>query len=427
MILAATVAIGLVAGGLGRFGYTLILPSIRDDLQLSYTQSGFLVTSNFLGYLGAAVFGGLLGARLGVRGATVLGLILMLAGMGGSALAPAYAVLLLLQFPIGFGTGTVMIASISTLPAWFPARLRGLVAGLGNGAAGLGIVLSGFLVPILLGGFGPTGWRQIWWAFAGCVGAALVIGAVFLKRRPVAAGPARTAGPRRPLSTIYRTPLYWRLMPAILLMGAAQSVYGTYFGAYGSRELRIDPGLVGLIWSGVGLLSVLSGILWGLISDRAGRKRAFAAALGVQSLASLLLVLAAGGGAITLGISGAIAGLTLFGAATVMTAVLVDISEPEALPAVGGMMAVGNGIGQLAGPALAGSVTDLTGSLIAAYIFAALASAGGILAATLFPPLVRPGETARAAGAGARPAAAEAPTPAIASAGVGGRSGSIGC
>lgn len=49
VILAATGVIGLMVGGLGHFADTLSLPSIRTDLQLSYAQTGFLVTSNFTG------------------------------------------------------------------------------------------------------------------------------------------------------------------------------------------------------------------------------------------------------------------------------------------------------------------------------------------------------------------------------------------
>ncbi len=72
-----------------------------------------------------------------------------------------------------------------------------------------------------------------------------------------------------------------------------------------------------------------------------------------------------------------------------MTAVIVDTTEPEAVPALGGMMAIGNGIGQLSGPALAGTATDLTGSLAAAYTFAAIVSIVAI-AMVAFLPLARP-------------------------------------
>ena len=387
MILGATIAIGLVVGGLGRFGYTLILPSIRDDLQLSYTQSGLLATTSFAGYLGAALAGGLLNTRFGVRGATVLGLLMMLLGMIGSAFAPTYPILLLLQLPIGFGTGTAMISAIPTLPVWFPVQRRGLISGLGNGAAGLGILLSGALVPPLLAGFGPTGWRQVWLVFALAVVLAMAAAALFLRRRAVSPGPAQAAAPRRRARGIYRTPLYWRIALVALVMGATTSVYGTYFGAYGTRQLGLEEGLVGQIWSLVGVLSLLSGVLWGMISDRTGRRAALAGVIGVQAIANFILVVSPGAGTLTL--SAAIAGLTLFGAAAVMTALMSDLIEPELLPAVGGLLAIGFGSGQIAGPAAAGALADLSDSLLAAYIFSGLISVIGVVSVLMLPALRR--------------------------------------
>jgi MFS family permease len=377
--------VGLVVGGLGRFGYTLVLPSIRDDLGLSYALSGLLATANFAGFLVAAFSGGLLSARLGVRGASVAGLLAMLVGWVASGLAPTYPILLALQIPVGFGTGTVMIATISSLPAWFPLRYRGLVSGLGNGAAGLGILLSGVLVPWLLAQFGPTGWRQVWFVFAGGVGLATVVAAVFLRRR-VTTGAQLPAGARRPPAPgIYRNALYWRYASVTLLMGAATGIYGTYFGAYGTQQLGLAPDQVGRTWGLVGLLSIFSGVLWGVLSDRTGRRTALGATLLVQAAANAIVVVSPG--PVTLTISAAIAGLTLFGAAAVMTAMMSDVAEPHLLPAVGGLLAIGSGVGQLGGPALAGALADLTQTLAAAYILSGLVSLIGVGAVLALPTL----------------------------------------
>ena len=49
--------------GLGRFGYTSILPAMQLGLGLTNTQTGELQSWNLLGYLLAAAFAGLLAAR----------------------------------------------------------------------------------------------------------------------------------------------------------------------------------------------------------------------------------------------------------------------------------------------------------------------------------------------------------------------------
>ena len=55
------------AHGFGRMSYTLILPSMKEGLQFSYTELGLLGTGNFIGYLTLAVIGGFLAARFGTR------------------------------------------------------------------------------------------------------------------------------------------------------------------------------------------------------------------------------------------------------------------------------------------------------------------------------------------------------------------------
>ena len=41
----------LCALGLARFGYTMILPAMKEGLQLTYAETGWLATGNFIGYL----------------------------------------------------------------------------------------------------------------------------------------------------------------------------------------------------------------------------------------------------------------------------------------------------------------------------------------------------------------------------------------
>ena len=73
LILALAPAIGL---GIGRFGYTLVLPDMRDTLGWSYSTAGFMNTINAIGYLagalGAPVAVGELASEGGAWGIAVL-------------------------------------------------------------------------------------------------------------------------------------------------------------------------------------------------------------------------------------------------------------------------------------------------------------------------------------------------------------------
>src|SRR5512141_2249803 len=67
------VALGLiiltifVALGLGRHGYTCILPTMQSSLELTNTQTGELQTWNMFGYMITVVFAGVLATRFGAR------------------------------------------------------------------------------------------------------------------------------------------------------------------------------------------------------------------------------------------------------------------------------------------------------------------------------------------------------------------------
>jgi fucose permease len=51
--------------GLGRFALGMLLPSMGDALSLTYTQMGYISTSNFIGYLLAvAMTSGAIGLTL---------------------------------------------------------------------------------------------------------------------------------------------------------------------------------------------------------------------------------------------------------------------------------------------------------------------------------------------------------------------------
>ena len=53
--------------GLGRFGYTMILPSMQKSLDLSNSETGAIATGNFIGYLALALVGGFLATRFKPR------------------------------------------------------------------------------------------------------------------------------------------------------------------------------------------------------------------------------------------------------------------------------------------------------------------------------------------------------------------------
>ena len=65
----------LVVIGFARLAYGVILPSMREDLGLSYQQAGILSTVTALCYVCFVLAGGLAAARWGARASILFGML----------------------------------------------------------------------------------------------------------------------------------------------------------------------------------------------------------------------------------------------------------------------------------------------------------------------------------------------------------------
>src|SRR2546422_9146606 len=76
-----------------RIGFSALLPSIIDELQLSYTRAGLLASAFFYAYVIMHIPSGLLGDRFGRRRILVLGLLCGALSAGLTGLAGSFATL----------------------------------------------------------------------------------------------------------------------------------------------------------------------------------------------------------------------------------------------------------------------------------------------------------------------------------------------
>jgi len=147
--------------GLARFGYGVVLPSLRVELGLGYTAGGVLNAVHLGAYLAGTLSGAGLAPRLGLRGLGRLGHWLVAAGALVCALAPADAamgpvVLGAGRLATGLGAGWAVIAILVTVLGGIAEAARAQASVLiwtGMAAAILG---CGLAAPWLLA---PGQWR----------------------------------------------------------------------------------------------------------------------------------------------------------------------------------------------------------------------------------------------------------------------------
>lgn len=366
-----------VAMGIGRFAFTPILPLMQRDLGMSHSLAGWLAGLNYLGYLVGAIV------------CTITPRILRYPLLGGGALLLSLATTLgmgLTVSPLGWGllrllggiASAVLFIIISAEVAESLAR-RGYGHWFGAlyGGIGLGIVLSGLIVPQLdrIGG-----WSVAWLGIGGvallCALAGTTLGRTSdYSPSIVAESPDQAVG-LRPILL---------LASAYFLEGLGYIVTATFLVAI----IAATPGLAAFApytWVAVGLAAVPSTVLWPYLARRIGNRRALLAAYAVQIAGILVSRQATSVFEVTF------AAVTFGG--TFLGIVALTMAEGNRRMGKGGrrgaaFLTAAFSVGQMLGPVIAGVLADRQDGFALPLLLAAACVALGclfIVADRRYPP-----------------------------------------
>jgi MFS family permease len=384
VIVFTGVAILFACLGLGRFAIGMLLPSMGLSLDLSYSQMGFIGTGNFIGYMGAVLFSGMVANYLGARNTIFLGLLLVGSTMGLISQTMTFFQVLVLYTITGIGTGLANIPLMGLISHWFLKSSRGRAAGTMLSGNGLAIVFAGVFVPWINGAAGAEGWR-IAWIFMGLISIVIAGAALVLLRNdpadkglaPLGENSESGAAPPRQNSSRDSKKTMVHLGCIYLCFGATYSVYVTFIVTALVNEHGFGEGAAGSFWAVVGALSVFSGPMFGGLSDKIGRKKGMMLAYLLFTLAYTLA--AAPLPNLFLYASIVIFGLIVWSIPTIMSAAVGDYMGPAQAVKALGFITLFFGAGQVAGPAIAGLLADVTGSFSTGFWLCAALTALAVL------------------------------------------------
>ncbi|MBI5388190.1 MAG: YbfB/YjiJ family MFS transporter [Verrucomicrobia bacterium] len=382
--LGAIVVAIFIALGLGRHGYTSVLPAMQDSLKLSNSQTGELQSWNLVGYLLTVVFAGLLASHYGPRRVIAVSLFVAAAAMLVTGLVPTFNGARLGRFLAGVGGAGANVPAMALVSAWFGASRRGLASGAAVAGSSVGLIVTGPLVPWVLDRSGPGGWPVCWFVFAAMALVACLVCAVLLRNRPEEVGVvplgesavehrARTEDQHRAAlgwSQVWRSGTLWHVAAIYAAFGFSYIIYSTFFIRHLMKEAGFTKTDAGLLWLKVGMVSVISGFIWGGVSDRWGRRVALVCVFVLQGVS-----FAAFGLSQKLGIiyfSAGLFALTAWSIPALVAAQCGDVFGPRLAPAALGLVTIVFGIGQAFGPYFAGRIADATKSFSPAFLTAGL-------------------------------------------------------
>ena len=377
--------------GLARYAYTMLLPAMQTGLQLSYDRMGLIGTANFSGYLVAVVLSPWLLRRFRPRAVISAGLLLIALCMAGISQSRGFLTAALLYAFTGLGGGLANIPLMALVPCWFRSRVRGRAAGLIIGGNGLAIICAGYLIPLLNRQYAAAGWRLAWLLLAAITLLTALIAALWLRNTPAEKG-LEPLGPLQPeqhgsLPVHHEQQgdgvLLLRLGLLYLAFGATFMVFGTFIVTSMVRESGFSEAQAGHYWSWVGFFSVFSGVGFGSLSDRIGRKQGLALVFLVQSTAYLLAGLKLGSIGLMLAI--VLYGSAVFAIPAIMAAAVGDYLGTARAAASFATITIFFAVGQTIGPAVAGLLARSYGSFAPAYLCAAAITCSAALFSLVLP------------------------------------------
>ena len=365
-----------IAMSIGRFAYTPILPFMQQDTDFSTRFAGYLASSNYAGYLVGAVIASIIPLKrhraIFLRITIIMSILLTLV-MG---LTYSHTVWMVWRFLSGITSALVFVLASSLILDQLAKQRKLSLVGIMYGGVGLGIFVSGLLVPLLIKNFQYEG---AWIGLAGLAAVLSII--VFLTVKEDHTEPAVASAPEP--STTSKTPkwLPW-LLVAYGLEGLGYIVTGTFIVAIAEHTPAFS-GNATSVWVIVGLAAIPSCVIWAYFGSNYGYMLSLMILLIIQSIGIALPALS--DSSTSFYVSAILFGATFMGVTTLATAFARN-KNPHGSARVIAIMTTIYALGQMIGPSIAGVLATETES----YSLALVGAASVVFVGALFlMPLIK--------------------------------------
>ena len=363
------IALSVLINYIDRSNLSIAAPLIKDELGLTATQLGTLLSLFFYTYGLLQIPAGWLVDRFDVKSVFALGFFLWSAATAVTGLLHGFAALLAARAVLGLGESVAFPAYGKIVGTHFPETRRGLanslvISGLALGPA-IGILLGGNVV-------GRFGWRPFF-LFLGLVGLLwLIPWWAWMPSRTSKS--TSTFQPHGGVLAILRQRSAWGTCLCLFSFNYASYTLVTWLPFYLTRERDFSMSQMARIGGWVYLLFAISSTVWGKLSDRwiaAGSLpttvRKTVATLGFISIGIFFAASAFASGTVFL-VSLSLAGVAMGMSSSNIWAMTQTMAGPQM---VGRWTGVQNFAGNFAGavaPWLTGFLLDRTGHFYWAFV-----------------------------------------------------------
>ncbi len=366
--------------------FYVLLPLLGRELNLSYTEIGFIMTA--MHGIGAIMSmpGGMLVDMVGKKG-TLMALSLFWIGLPYAllSLTHSYWMVLLCVSLVGIGNNLWHPAAIATLADRYPTR-KGFVLSL----HGMGGNVGEAVAPLVAGALLATlSWRTVVVIniVPGIIMAALLLlflGAFTLENnRQEASAPQGVGDYLRNFGDLFRNRALMLISTATGLRTLTQSGLLTFLPVYLAYEMQYSPLAVGVCMAILQLGGFIAAPIGGHLSDRLGRRRIIMGGMTITGITIVGMALAAKTPWFVVFV--ALVGFFLYAMRPALQAWAMDATPRNMGGSTVGMQFTFSAVGAAVAPAVCGMISDAYGIYMAFYFLA-----GTIVFANLMMLLMPP-------------------------------------
>ena len=340
--------------GLGRFAFGMILPNMQESLAISTTQIGFIGTTNFIGYFVGIFFANHLYTKYSTYRLIFATMILQALSMALMTLFTNYLFISLLYSFSGFFSAIANISIMAYMANLIPKEFRGKALGIVVSGSGLAIIISGQVAPYIETLVATSAWKSSWLLFSTILALLAFLCQPGIKRHTKHELPEIKISSKRYLFI----PSFWKIGILYMVFGLTYSIFVTYFVKAVIDKYEISSSLSGDFWALLGLMSIFSGFIFGIVADRFGAYRSLFFVYILQTLAHLSLVLNFTDGIIWF--SAIVFGISVWSIPSLITLLSSLHFDVKRTSQILSLVTVLFGVCQAIGPVAAGYLYDLT-------------------------------------------------------------------
>lgn len=372
-VILTVVFLAGVAAPLNQFKVPPVMPVLIDTLHIGISSAGWLMSIfSVTGFI-LAIPAGYIMQRFGTKTTGLVSIAFVVAGSVGGALSATAASLLFSRFIEGVGMGLIGVVGPAAIAMWFPAESRGVPMGVWATWVPVGNILMFNLAPPLAK---SLGWQSVWWAGALFAAVTFVLYALFF-RTPDSARKELQSSDR--IGKGMSNASVWLISLSFLCFNWALLALATFYPTFLTNFRNMDLAQASFVASLPMAMAVFSSPLGGLVSDRIGSRKKIIG-IPLAAMGALLLFPFHISGWMIAGVM-ILIGVALGPIPTATFAAVPEVMPSPQLIGIGmGIVALGQNLGMVAGPAVFGRLAESMGWAAAGYTLVPVCAIGVIAA-----------------------------------------------